>query len=291
MIANRTTINKRWTILKYLGLSTDIEVYEAVDNRTGEKVGAKVTNDSTNNGILRREMHMYGRVRCSSSNNNQQIVPRVLSFIRKGNYEIMFVELLGSSLQTLFQDMSNHLSTSHFLQIFNHALTCLEHLHEVGLVHRDIKPSTICLGRGNRIDGMRLTDIGLASVYCDGFTGIHVGHRFRADEFSGSSRYASLNQHLGGSPNRAEDLESLCYTMMYLYNGSVPWTETVKRFMGGMDKMKVAKKWKSKTAKRICRGLPPFFCRYLQFVREIPFGTDPNYVYLHSILGDAMKGL
>lgn len=289
MIANGTTVNQRWTFSNYLGLSTDIEVYEAIDNRTGQKVGVKVSNDPTNNGILRREMQMYNRVRCTSSNNNERFLPLVLSFVRTGNHEMMFVELLGLSLQGYFRDMSNNLATSRFLRIFKQALTCLERLHGVGLVHRDIKPSTICLGRGNDIDGIRLTDIGVASVYCDLFTGIHVVHRFRNNEFYGSSRYASLNQHLGGSPNRAEDLESLCYTMMYLFKGSLPWTETVNRFLGGMEKMKVAKKWKAKSVQRICRDYPPFFFKYLQYVREIRFGDNPDYVHLYSILDDAMK--
>lgn len=288
MISNGTIVNRRWKFERYLGLNTDIEVYEAIDIGTGQKVIAKVTNDPTQNGILRREMQMYNRVVCSSSNNNHRVLPRVLSFFRTAKHEMMFVELLGPPLQSYFRSMSTNFSRSHFIQIFKQALTCLERLHGAGLVHRDIKPSTICLGRGNNIDGMRLTDMGVASVYCDVFTEIHVANRFRSDEFFGSSRYASLNQHLGGSPNRAEDLESLCYTMMDLFKGSLPWTKPVNRFLGGMDKMKVARRWKSKSPRRICEDYPSLFLKYLQYVRDLPYGDDPDYAHIHTILDDGI---
>ena len=39
----------------------------------------------------------------------------------------------------------------------------------------------------------------------------------------GTIRYASVHAHLGRTPSRRDDLESLAYTLLFLLNGRLPW--------------------------------------------------------------------
>jgi serine/threonine protein kinase len=70
----------------------------------------------------------------------------------------------------------------------------IEFVHSRGLVLRDIKPENFVMGIGEKSDMVYLFDFGLAKLYVDPSTGIHI--LFREGRVGlGTPRYASYNVH------------------------------------------------------------------------------------------------
>lgn len=66
-----------------------------------------------------------------------------------------------------------------------------------------------------------MIDFGFARKYRDS-EGIHDSEVY-SGLFRGSLRFASLNAHAGKQLSRRDDMESLCYMLLYLIMGHLPW--------------------------------------------------------------------
>ena len=95
-------------------------------------------------------------------------------------------------------------------------------LHSKGLLHRDIKPDNFVMGLHKNKNIVYVIDYGLAKRFLMGAYNTHIPF---ADKRSlvGTIRYCSINSQLGYEQSRRDDLESLCYSIIYLLKGRLPW--------------------------------------------------------------------
>jgi serine/threonine protein kinase len=82
-------------------------------------------------------------------------------------------------------------------------------LHEIGVVHRNIKPSNILLGEG----GARLSDLGLARLFAPGLTSTGVG-------FMATVEYTEPSMLAGRGASRLTDIWSLGLTLHRALTGA-----------------------------------------------------------------------
>jgi serine/threonine protein kinase len=129
----------------------------------------------------------------------------------------------------------------------------LEVFHERGYIHRDIKPENLLVGLGPGASSVYMIDFGLAKMYKSQANNQHIPLRTKKT-LVGTARYASINTHKGIEQSRRDDLECLCYVLLYLLRGKLPWQgstgckgDRYKHIMDG--KM-------ATIAKDLCRGLP-----------------------------------
>lgn len=71
-----------------------------------------------------------------------------------------------------------------------------------------------------------MIDFGFSRKYRDN-DGIHDTGT-NSGYFRGSLRFASLNAHAGRQLSRRDDMESLCYMLLYLLTGHLPWENCQK---------------------------------------------------------------
>jgi len=64
--------------------------------------------------------------------------------------------------------------------------------------------------------------------------------------FIGTAKYASIHVHYGKSPSRRDDMESLCYSLIYAYKGSLLWDRLP--IENGQDRYKLIKECKKKNS-------------------------------------------
>ena len=98
----------------------------------------------------------------------------------------------------------------------------LEYLHNNHFIHRDMKPDNFLVGVGKKEYMLYIIDFGLAKRYRDPKTGEHIPYRDNKS-LTGTARYASVNTHLGIEQSRRDDLESICYILIYFLKGTLPW--------------------------------------------------------------------
>merc|ERR1719428_2238800 len=200
------------------------------------------------------------------------------------------MDLLGPSLEDLFNLCNRKFSLKTVLMIAEQMLTCIEFLHSKNLIHRDIKPDNFLMGRGP-ILGSRvyMIDFGLAKKYRDTNTQQHITCRANRS-LTGTARYASINAHSMEQSCR-DDLEAMAYVWIYFLRGQLPWQGLKAKNKDEKYRLILEKK-KNASNDMLCRGLPPEISTYLHYVQGLRFEERPEYGYLRSLLSDllAQKG-
>ena len=199
-----------------------------------------------------------------------------------GNYSVLVMDLMGPSLEDLFNTCGRKYSLKSVLMLADQMLQRIEYLHYKNFLHRDIKPDNFVTGLGQHARHIYLLDFGLAKKYRDSRNpNSHIPYR-EDKSLTGTARYASINTHMGIEQSRRDDLESLGYLLMYFLRGSLPW-QGLRAVTKEEKYAKILQKKRSTTIDSLCRGYPPEFALYFNYVRSLGFEERPDYAYLRKI--------
>lgn len=279
--------SRRYFVLKanHLGSGHFGDVYMGEHYLTGDKVAIKLEHRS--GSIARREWEVMRYM-------NGDGAPRVHYTGNVGRYYVMVMDLLGSTLQRLLESRPPRgLPWEVVAVIGNKCVQLLRKLHQKGYVHGDVKPENfLCAYSEDKLmdpaRGLYMVDLGLASRWRDpSKPGGHISYGQRVDHFSGTVRYASVNAHLGRWLSRRDDLESLGYMLLYLYNGSLPW----QGYAGEDKNMQVCETKGRLTVDNMCRGAPEVLQFFLAYVRQMKFEEAPDYDYLLLLCSEGTSAI
>ncbi|MBI5647854.1 MAG: protein kinase [Ignavibacteriae bacterium] len=116
---------------------------------------------------------------------------------------------------------SGPMSPESCVRIFSQILTALDHAHEAGIVHRDIKPGNIMITADERV---KVTDFGLAKIQQSSAMTMTMGT-------AGTLYYMSPEQVRGlANVDRRGDIYSLGITLYEALTGRVPFGDDVTDF-------------------------------------------------------------
>lgn len=191
------------------------------------------------------------------------------------------MELLGPSLEDLFNFCSRRFSLKTVLLLADQMISRIDYIHSRNFIHRDIKPDNFLMGLGKKGNLVYIIDFGLAKKYKDAKSSMHIPYRENKN-LTGTARYASINTHLGIEQSRRDDLESLGYVLMYFNLGTLPW-QGLKAANKRQKYERISEKKLSTPIEVLCKDFPVEFPTYLTYCRRLDFIQRPDYSYLRKL--------
>ena len=277
-------IFKKYKIKRLMSESSYSQVYEGINIIKKTPVVLKIEHKTKLN-LLESEAYLLVYLKGFG-------IPEVVSYGRYGPYKILIEELLGPTIECLWDKyiieqgskIKNNVLLKNLCLFALQYLERFEFIHNKKVVHRDIKPQNFLIGRKDP-NVIYLIDFGFARKYKSSRTGKHI--RFQNIKIMiGSLFYSSRYVMKGYEGSRRDDLESLGYMLICLANrGWLPW----KKFCENTEEDQMEKLDKINNMKmtiadeELCYGLPSEFVSYMKYVKSLEFQQDPDYNYIKGL--------
>ncbi|MGB0389002.1 MAG: serine/threonine protein kinase [Ardenticatenaceae bacterium] len=214
LLSPNTLLQNRYLIIRKIGQGGMGAVYEAKDQRLGNRVALKQIT-ATNAQLQRafeREARILARLR-------HPALPVVIDYFSESNNQFLVMQYIpGDDLEKLLHQQRGPFAQAQVCKWADQLLDALQYLHSQSppIIHRDIKPANIKLSpRGEVI----LLDFGIAKGGTTSTTQLTM---------SGTSiqsftlTYAPLEQIEGKGTDERSDLYSLGITLYHLLTHVVP---------------------------------------------------------------------
>ena len=255
-------------------------IYSAHNINNGELYALKLEKRNRGRSLLETETYILCYLKGEG-------IPFIKSYGFSGDFNILVMELLGKSLEKLFQENNCKFSLKTVCMLAEQMISRLEFIHKKYILHRDIKPDNFTIGRGKQSHIIYLIDFGLSKKFRSS-KGNHEHIKYNENKrLIGTARYASINALKGCEQGRRDDMEALGYVLMYFLRGSLPW-QGLKLIKGDDRYRKIYEIKKNTTAEELCLGYPKQFCEYIKYTRSLSFEQEPDYNYLKKLIYNIM---
>ncbi|MBD3414573.1 MAG: protein kinase [Candidatus Aminicenantes bacterium] len=206
-----STFAKRYQIIEELGKGGMGRVYRAIDKKLNEEVALKlikpeIASDKKTIQRFSNELRVARKMAHKSIGRMYELMEE------RGTHFITMEYVPGEDLKSFIRRAAP-LSTARTLSIAKQVCEGLSGAHDLGVIHRDLKPQNIMVDKqGNA----RIMDFGIArSLKGEGITGAGV--------MIGTPEYMSPEQVEGKDVDQRSDIYSLGVVLYEMVTGQVPF--------------------------------------------------------------------
>ena len=265
----------KYSLIKKLGEGSFGRIYSAKENSTNNWYAIKLENKNRSQNLLESEAYIMSYL-------SGPRIPMVKSFGYTGDYNVLIMELMGKSLEDLFENMPiKKMSIRCVCNLGYQMIEVIEYIHNKHIIHRDIKPDNFVMGKGIKSKYLYLLDFGLAKKYRSSTTLKHYP-LLKKKHLTGTARYASINALNGYTQSRRDDLEAIGYVLVYFLLGRLPWQGMLNKNKDERYK-KIMEIKRDTEPKVLCRGLPYEFEKYVSYTRSLEYEQEPDYNMLKQL--------
>ncbi|MCJ1479816.1 serine/threonine protein kinase [Lambiella insularis] len=284
-------INGRYCLIRRLGGGSFGSIYQATDSETGDEVAVKLEYQEIEPSLLRDEVDIY------KSLSGGEGIPQVKWSGWECECRAMVFDLLGPSLEDLFNYCNRRFSLKTVLMLADQLIARLQFIHSKKVLHQDIKPANFLMGTGSKGNCVYVTDLGLASGHFSSEAPqVTSQHQAR---LWGTAYFASVAGHRGigkckeeddqdpladraPEQSQRDDMESLGYMLLYFLRGRLPWHNV--KAASKQEKAERMMEYKASIrVDELCEDMPNEFKTYMNDVRALNFGEKPEYSKLRRM--------
>ncbi|KAI9007900.1 kinase-like domain-containing protein [Phycomyces nitens] len=306
-------IDQRWIPLGKIGEGSFGEVFEVEEISTKKHFAIKRERANMRHPQLENEAKVYKLLEGGPG------IPRCYWYGRHEDFNCIVMDLLGPSLNQLRKTV-HKIPLDVVIDLASQMVSILEHVHQKGLVFRDVKPDNFLFSAANALpepemyevrdtaggpghyeyttltcrDVLKkwgesyprlfIVDFGLAVDWAN--PDLKVSHSDKKRDQRnkvGTARYASINVHRGKVHSRRDDLEGIGYMVLELLLGTLPWTGIQARSSkNGWDKMRQMKE--DTFMSDLCAGMPTGILEFVEYTRKLRPNDEPDYNLLRQML-------
>jgi serine/threonine protein kinase len=135
-------------VRKWAGFLDRLTSSPATDLNSGEGVAIKLEHYDGDPSVLADEFEIYQSLAGGKG------IPKADWFGQQGEYQGMVLEVLGPSLEDLFNYCSRIFSLKTVLLLADQIIARLQYVHSKNVIHRDIKPENLVMGLGKNGNGV-----------------------------------------------------------------------------------------------------------------------------------------
>ena len=268
-----TLIFDRYKLLKKLGSGSFGSIYSAEYEQ--KLYAIKLEDKKMQHSLLEHEASIMSYL-------HSPALPVVISFGYSKQYNILVMELMGKSLEDIFEEFPyKNFSNRCVCNIGFQMVEILEFIHNKHIIHRDIKPDNFVVGLNEKRKYIYILDFGLSKKYRSSKTLKHYPI-IKSKNLTGTARYASINALNGMTQSRRDDLEAVGYVLLYFLRGRLPWQGIPVRNKEERYR-KIMEKKIATTAEDLCKGFPRQFTDYINYTRKLAYEQEPDYDYLKNL--------
>lgn len=202
---------ERYRLEEFIGKGGMALVFRATDLRTGHDVAVKVLRPEFNSD--QEFLERFRREALAASKMSHHNIVNLLDVGEEDSYRYLVIEYMrGRTLKDIIQEKGS-LPEAVAGQIAIRILSALQHAHDNGIIHRDIKPQNVLVNAEGLV---KVADFGIARVA--GSNTLTKG-----DNVMGSVHYFSPEQARGEDVTAASDIYSVGVVMYEMLTGKVPF--------------------------------------------------------------------
>ena len=275
-----TLIGNKYEIHNIIGEGTFGRVFKGINIRTKKNIAIKIQYKDISK-VLRHEAKIYQHLKDVSG------VPQIRNFGSESGFNYLIIDLLDTSLLgcTLIKEQT--------IKYMISAVNIIEHIHNKGIIHRDIKPDNFLIKTSSQT--LYIIDFGLSKCFLDS-NQKHIVER-KDRKLVGTAKFSSLNVHNGIESSRRDDIEAICYSFINLFGKKLPWEEIIEYYKkdNSENKLEITyelyDKIKDKKNEPLnwLHDIPGEFLTILLYCRQLKFDEKPNYNYIRKMLNNLLQ--
>lgn len=205
-----TMLDDRYEILEVIGTGGMAVVYKAMCHRLNRYVAVKILRDElANDEEFRQRFQTEAQAVAMLSHPN---IVSVYDVSHSDDVEYIVMELIEGVTLMQYMKKRGALGWKEALHFAVQISKALEHAHEKGIVHRDIKPQNIMILKDGTI---KVADFGIAAL--------ESAQEKKSDQTVGSVHYIAPEQARGEQPDPRSDIYSLGVVLYEMLTGKMPY--------------------------------------------------------------------